>query len=110
MARRPKTQERLLTLGQSKSLHELLLSCESRCVADCCGLDAFDLSAHRIQEWLKGHPFQKQAVRDQLEQLLLGIEAGSEAMVGSRDLNTAWSKAGALRFFGDLLKTVKEAT
>jgi hypothetical protein len=89
---------------------ELLKSCESDCVAECCGLDAFDFSTERFRPWLQDRPAEdREAVGVKLEGLLRELQGRPEELAASSERNAAWAKAGAAAFFSELLQTLKGA-
>ncbi|MDB6068036.1 MAG: hypothetical protein JWR26_4244 [Pedosphaera sp.] len=42
-----------IELQVSQPLRQLMESCETFCVAGCCGADAFGVSEQQIGEWVK---------------------------------------------------------
>ena len=92
----------------SPLLLDLLKSCESFCVAECCGAAAFDFTDSAFRSWLQGHsPEEGRKAAEDLEGLTRRIQAQTEELVRSRDLNQVWAKAKAVEFFSGLHRTFK---
>ena len=84
------------------------MSCETACVSECCGLEAFDFSEEGFRAWLKGRtPHDGATAVEQLEALLARIAAQTEDLVSSDELNHEWAKARALDFFSALHRRLK---
>ena len=84
------------------------MSCESGCVAECCGVGAFDFSQRRIEGWLKRRARQdRDRIAGEFEDLLRSMASQSDELVRSDELNQEWSKAKAIEFFSGLHRIVK---
>lgn len=93
-----------------ESLVELLGSCETHCVAGCCGLDAFEFTVEGFRQWFLAHPGRKDEIVAQMEGLLRDMEGQSEEEASSGELNAWWKKAEALEFFSRLRSLAEEAS
>ena len=83
-----------------KSLEDLLLSCEGRCVFDCCGIEAGAFTSAKMRSWMEKQSSQhREAVLEHLKAFIADLVSGPEADVSSSELNTGWTKKNAVAFF-----------
>jgi hypothetical protein len=86
----------------AKPLGELLNACETRCVAECCGWEAFDFTPRRIESWFAARPGQREAVREQIRAVLADLGKRAEGTLSFPDVNACWPKGEAVEFFSGL--------
>ena len=92
----------------SPLLLDLLMSCESHCVAECCGVAAFDFAEVDFRSWLHRHSAEEgRKAAEDLEGVIRRIQEQTEELVRSKDLNHEWAKAKAVEFFSGLHRTLK---
>jgi len=63
---------------------------ETECVAECCGIDAFDFSDNRIKEVVTFYDAEK--IKENINKLIKELEYSSKAKVSSYILNASLSK------------------
>lgn len=85
-------------------LRTALTECETECVAECCGLDAFDFAG--LERWPAERADAKRAVREQLLGLIAEVGGRPEKQVKCDGLNAWWSRTGAVCFLNELLRRV----
>ena len=93
-----------------KPLLDLLRSCETNCVAGCCGVEAFGFTERNFRGWLHRNPDQRDTIATQLDVLLRKIGEQREGDFVSKDLNEVWTKEKALEFFSGLRRTFGEVS
>ena len=71
------TYELVLTEG----LQEIFRSCENACVADCCGLEAFEFSPENFEAWFVANPDRRDAVLGQMRQVMVNLRERTELRV-----------------------------
>ncbi len=81
------------TLTLPKSLSSLVHACEKVCVAECCGLEAFEFTPGRMADWVQAEGIH--AARGALIQLdrLIAEVSSTSGEVSCHELN-AWWKPG----------------
>jgi len=79
-----------IKLKLDQPLLGLVEFCETYCVADCCGSDAFEITEERIAKWVSeiGIATAKLA-EEQLEAIILNISS-REVNVSSERINFYW--------------------
>jgi len=86
----------------------MLESCETLCVAECRGMEAFDVSEKNIQGWLLEHPRQKDTVREQLAKIQCMVECSNRSICWtSGRLGFMWTGKRLNAFFEDLKNTLE---
>jgi hypothetical protein len=91
-----------------RSLQEMLESCETVCVAECCGMEAFEFSEKNIQGRLLKHPRQKDAVRERLAKIHCLVECSNRNICWtSGRLGFMWTGKRLNAFFEDLKNALK---
>jgi len=80
-----------MTLTLSGQLYELVRTCETVCVAGCCGLDAFDLDHHRMVPWLREHGLTEGwKALDELSDMIARVRESQHAVSNSEEFNARW--------------------
>jgi hypothetical protein len=80
-----------IQLQISQPLLELMRSCETFCVALCCGVGAFDVSEQQIGEWVKTAGLDQAGLARQQLQTLMDEVAAYGAAVTSDLFCASWS-------------------
>ena len=81
----------------------LVQFCETACVRQCCGFEAFEFSEQRIREYLGERLAEdRPAIVKDLDEVLLEIDGQPETEVSVLDLEITWTKADAVAFFAKL--------
>jgi hypothetical protein len=81
----------LMNLTVSGHLYELVRTCETVCVAGCCGLDAFDLDSHQIVPWLREHGLTEGwKALDELSDMIARVRESQHAVSNSEEFNARW--------------------
>jgi hypothetical protein len=86
----------------AKPLGEFLNTCETRCVAECCGLEAFDFTPRRIDSWFASRPGQRDAVREQIRTVIADLGTRADGTLSFPDVNACWPRGEAVEFFSEL--------
>jgi hypothetical protein len=93
-------EDKNIELAIPSSVDELIGSCETNCVAGCCGLDAFDLREESVREWVQQvGPERATAARRDLDALLVQISTITTTITCHR-VNCYWEPWEADLWFG----------
>lgn len=80
-------------LSLSDPFLELARHCEVHCVADCCGVDAFDVNFLNMIPWVRERgPETAREAQTQISELIRATES-FEGRVTSGDFNAIWRGA-----------------
>lgn len=83
---------RMLTI--SPDLRPLLEACQVICVPECCGVDAYDVAAEHLANWITANNGIDQANRAILDldvAIALYRGCGDEVLSAGEDFNAVWS-------------------
>jgi Family of unknown function (DUF6331) len=70
-----------IELQVKEPLLGLIQSCETYCVAYCCGLDAFDRSQEQVAMWIGAHPREETLLAlAQLNELIARVKPDSDVL------------------------------
>jgi hypothetical protein len=96
------TKVKLLTI--SPPLSDLLTSCETECVADCCGLDAFDFAPEQIGRWIRsaGRDLATGARKQIADHINVLELADPDDTFVSYALNAMWKRDACIAWFNEL--------
>ena len=93
-----------------KSLLELLESCQTTCVYECCGLDAADFTSDQMRSYIADKREEhRNAILGQIDQVLESLRGQAETEAGSSALNAWWPKAEATLFFEGIRRDYAKA-
>ena len=103
---------REITVKLSEALYTMMRECESYCVAGCCGVDAYEISAEALRRWAKLQaPDFLAARREELLQLLATFRSHNGlARVESLDLNDTKLASDWIQWFEQWLAALDQAT
>jgi hypothetical protein len=83
------------------TLQDLLDSCETGCVVDCCDMQAFEFTEENFRAWLAAHPDRKGDVLRELEEVLRAISGWTRVWVDSGKISFNWTRDRAQKLFTD---------
>lgn len=79
---------------------------EVHCVAECCGLDAFDFSNEVIDNSISF--YDRNEILKGLKSAILEIERSDKTEVSSYIFNAYFKKQEAISFLGGILKNIED--
>ena len=80
-----------IELQVSQPLLKLMESCETFCIAGCCGTDAFDVSEKQINEWVKTVGVEQTDLASKQLNALIEEVTLRDTKVTSDRFNACWS-------------------